>query len=236
MTETMLAEHAQVSRVVFPADFNTALATLEACYQTHGQIWTVVVPKGKVPQFFSEGEARQIVSRGALALPSLSHDTDRPELLLTAIGAYQLVEAAKASARLRQRGIGHRVIYLYEPGRLRKPRSRREQKHVLEATEIEEFFPSSARARVFLTHTRPEPILGMLAALHSGPQTVGLGFRNDGGTLDVAGMLWVNGCSWLHCLQAAAQTLNRSATDFLTPDELRALNAEIAPGLVLKQH
>ncbi len=48
MAEAMLGEPSHVSRVVFPPDHNTAAAVLEAVYQTRGQIWTLVVPKGSL--------------------------------------------------------------------------------------------------------------------------------------------------------------------------------------------
>lgn len=49
-------------------------------------------------------------------------------------------------------------------------------------------------ARLFVTHTRPEPVLGVLGPLHTGPRTSGLGYVNQGGTLSTPGMLFVN-CS-----------------------------------------
>jgi phosphoketolase len=233
MAESMLGEHAPVSRVVFPADTNTALATIEACFETHGQIWTAVVAKGQLPCRFGRDQARQLVDQGVLALDWLGFNAAEPELLLTAMGAYQLHEAIKASIRLKDLQVPHRVVYLFEPGRLRIPRSRREFAHALKDAIVEQLFPQAARARVFITHTRPEPILGILSRLHTGRYTAGLGFRNDGGTLDVDGMLWVNGCSWLHCLQAAAATLERPPAAFLNERELRALNGELAPADVL---
>ncbi|MFW6126013.1 MAG: xylulose 5-phosphate 3-epimerase, partial [Chloroflexota bacterium] len=45
MAEAMLGEVSQVSRVIFVADYNTAAVVMRELYQTHGQIWTLVVSK-----------------------------------------------------------------------------------------------------------------------------------------------------------------------------------------------
>ncbi len=98
---------------------------------------------------------------------------------------------------------------------------------------MSELFPEKIPARVFLTHTRPEPILGIPSCVHTGAKTAGLGFRNDGGTLNVGGMLWVNGCSWVHCLRAAASVLNDDESAFLNDRERSALNGHIAPDEII---
>jgi phosphoketolase len=233
LAEALLGEAAQVSRVVFPADFNTAVVSLASCYATHGQIWPMVVPKGEVPDLFRETEARKLMEDGAVVLDWLGHKDDDAGLALVAAGGYQLREITKASARLRERDVAHRVIYMIEPARLRVPRSRLEAAHVLPDEKVRELFPDRIRGRVLLTHTRPEVIVGMLSRIHTGPQTIGLGFRNDGGTLDVGGMLWVNGCSWAHCLRAAAHVSGVDEKTVLTADEVRALNGEEAPDQII---
>jgi phosphoketolase len=233
MTEAMLGEAAQVSRVIFPVDFNTAAVALADCYATHGQIWTMVVPKGKLPDLFSQAEAQRLMNDGAAFLDWLSYKDSDAGLALVAVGGYQLHEITRASLRLRERDIPHRVIYVIEPGRLRAPRSRREAAHVLSNDEVRTLFPDHARARVLLTHTRPEVIVGMMSRIHTGPQTIGLGFRNDGGTLDVGGMLWVNGCSWAHCLRAAASTSGIDEAKVLTAEERSALDGEQAPDQII---
>ena len=233
ITEAMLGEPAQVSRVVFPADYNTAAASLMKCYATQGEIWTLVVPKGSLPELFTPEEARNLVDDGAAAIDWLSHRPDDARLILIALGGYQLSEIAKASFRLRERDVAHLVVYILEPGRLRVPRSTREAEHVLSDEQIDSLFPASADCRVLLTHTRPEPVLGILSRIHTGPCTTGLGFRNDGGTLDTAGMLWVNGCSWAHCLRAAARAMKQDEALFLSGPERRALDGELAPDDVI---
>ena len=65
MAEAMLGEPSHVSRVLFPPDFNSAAAVMEAVYRTHGQIWTLVVPKAEViPDLLTPDEARRLVKDG----------------------------------------------------------------------------------------------------------------------------------------------------------------------------
>jgi hypothetical protein len=89
--------------------------------------------------------------------------------------------------------------------------------------------------RLFVSHTRPEPLLGVLEPLHTGAgKTVALGFLGKGGTLTIAGMLFVNGCTWAHVLARAAQTLGLAREDLLTAEELAVLDGREAPeGIVI---
>ena len=48
-----------------------------------------------------------------------------------------------------------------------------------------------------------------------------LGYRNRGGTLDVAGMLFANGCTWAHVLHAAAQLLAVAPDTLLDSEDCR---------------
>jgi phosphoketolase len=162
MTEAMLAESSDVSRVLFPADHNSAARTLMDCYRTHGQIWTLVAPKGEVPSLFTPDEAAQLVRDGGLALDWATFRAAEAKVLLIAAGAYQLGEVLKASRRLRERKIPHRTTYLLEPGRFRVPRSCGEREHLAPEPVVHSVLPASISARIFVTHTRPEPLLGML--------------------------------------------------------------------------
>ena len=48
-------------------------------------------------------------------------------------------------------------------------------------------------------------MLGILRRIDSGPaKTRALGYISRGGTLDVAGMLFANRCTWAHAVDAAA--------------------------------
>jgi phosphoketolase len=231
MAESMLSELSDVSRVVFPADYNTAAAVIQEVYQTHGQLWTIVATKLETsPDLFTPDEAERLLEQGALRLDWAGHEVERQNLVLTAMGSYQLEEVVKASNRLAERDVPHSVVYLLEPGKFRAPRSPSEREHVAADSLCEELYPPSVSARVFITHTRPEPILGTLHLLNTGyGRTSGIGFTGHGGTLTPAGMLFVNGCTWAHILAESARLLNVAREDLLTVQELAAIEGQICP-------
>jgi phosphoketolase len=234
MAEAMLAESSDVSRVLFPGDYNTAALTLDECYRTQGQLWTLVVPKGAVPNVFTPDEAAQLVRDGGMHLEWAGARPAEARIVLAAMGAYQLREVLKASRRLRERKIWHRTAYILEPGRFRAPRSRREQEHLASEAVVDSILPAFVAPRIFVTHTRPEALLGALQRLHTGPSTAGLGYRNQGGTLSVDGMLFVNRCTWAHVAAEAARLLEIPERDVLNEDEGNALRGEGNPASVLK--
>lgn len=230
MAEAMLGEPSHVSRVLFPPDFNGAAAVMEQLYRTHGQIWTLVVPKGDViPDLFTPEEARRLVKDGGLRLEWAGYQREQARIILVAVGAYQLMEMLKASRRLAERPIPHAVVYLLEPGRFRATRSIAEQAHQAPPDVIARLFPTKVTPRLFVTHTRPETILGLLGPLHTGSSTIGLGYTNHGGTLSTQGMAFVNRCSWAHCLRETARLLQISEAEVLSEDERRALDGKLSP-------
>jgi phosphoketolase len=216
---------------VFVPDSNTATTVLRGVFQTHGQLWTLVVPKGgEIPDLFTPSEAAQLVDHGALRLSWAGRDAARQEVVLTAVGAYQLEQVLVASARLADRGVAHSVVYLLEPGRFRGPRNDGEASHLAPEQVRADLYPDEVPARVFVSHTRPEAILGALQPLHTGWQhTAGLGFTNHGGTLNVAGLLYLNGCSWAHVLAETARVTDRPLDSLLEPAELDALARRRSP-------
>ena len=130
MAEAMLGETSQVSRVLFPADYNTAAVVLQGVYQTQGQLWTLVVPKADaIPDLFTPEEAERLLADGAFLLEWAGHKHEQARVVLTAVGAYQLEGVLKASSRLRVRDMPHAVIYMLEPGRFRAPRNAGERLH-----------------------------------------------------------------------------------------------------------
>lgn len=231
MAEAMLGELSDVSRVLFPPDYNATAIVMHHLYQTHGQIWTLVVPKMDIiADLFTPVEANRLFDQGALRLDWACHEVSRQRVVLTAVGAYQLEEVLKASFRLRERDISHSVVYMLEPGRFRLPRSEREAMHLAPASLRAELFPDSVPARVFVTHTRPEPLLGTLHPLHTGrDRTEALGFINQGGTLNVQGMLFVNRCSWAHIILAVSRILEMPKKELLTSDEISVLEGKASP-------
>ena len=231
LAEVLLGEHSDVSRVVFVPDFNVAAVTMRRLYDTHGQFWTLVVPKTPVvPDLFTPEEASRLLDQGALRLDWAGHDPARQRLVLTAVGAYQLEEVLKASARLAERDIPHTVICMLEPGRFRTPRTEGEEAHGVPVALREELYPDPVPLRLFVTHTRPEPLLGILEPLHTGAgRAAALGFLGKGGTLTIAGMLFVNRCTWAHALARAARMLGLAREDLLTAAELAVLDGGARP-------
>jgi hypothetical protein len=66
-----------------------------------------------------------------------------------------------------------------------------EREHQAPAAVQEALFPATVPHRLFVTHTRPEAIMGLLGALRRGMHISGLGYLNQGGTLNTPGMLYV---------------------------------------------
>ena len=231
MAEAMMGEASDVSRVVFVPDYNTAAVVTQTIYQTQGQLWTLVVPKSEVlADLFTPEEASQLLEQGAIRLDWAGHEAARQQVVLTAIGAYQLEQVLKASARLAEREVPHSVVYMMEPGRFRIPRSEGESDHVAPAALQAELYPDSVSPRLFVTHTRPEPLLGTLQSLNTGRnRTAALGFIGQGGTLAIDGMLVVNRCSWVHILAETARILELPREALLTSEELALAEGRAAP-------
>ena len=56
-----------------------------------------------------------------------------------------------------------------------------------------------------------------------------LGYVNEGGTLSTSGMLFINSCSWAHCVAEVAQLLGVPEERFRTEPELAALKGQLNP-------
>ena len=229
LPEALLGEMADTARVLFPIDANTAIASLRSVYASHGQIACLVTPKRAIPRRLTGEQAEQALVRGAA---HLAGDPAQAELQFVAIGAYQAGEALRACARLEARGRKACVTALLEPGRFRSGRDRIETAYGADDTECDLFFPRGV-ARIVLTHTRPEPMLGALRRLDGGPaRTRALGFINRGGTLDVFGMLFANRSTWAHALDAGAEILGYDHKEILSDVELRALDGRGDPNVL----
>ncbi len=228
LCEALLNEPADISRVMFPADYNTTVAGLSACYSTTGKIFTYVIPKSdNIANIFSEDASVKLVKQGGITLDQ--NKLDHAELILTAIGAFQLIETIKAAERLTRHGIKVAVNYLIEPGRFRQPRGRRELQYCVNHELRHTLFPEHILTRVFVCHARPEIMSGILRPLDTGNNTVFLGYTNHGGTLDTAGMLFVNRLSWGHILRVSAHSLHMSPSEILTSAEIDALEGRMNP-------
>ncbi|MFA7679443.1 MAG: xylulose 5-phosphate 3-epimerase [Pigmentiphaga sp.] len=200
--EALLGEMSDTSRVLFPVDGNTAIAALREVYGTRGQLACVVVSKRDVEHRFSPAQAEQLLEQGAAHLIGTPTEADFQYVV---VGAYQLDEALKAQRHWQRQGRRVCVTVVVEPGRLRMPRDDIEAAFVLDDDRLRALFPAGL-PRVMLSHTRPEPLLGVLRRMDEGPaRTRALGYISRGGTFDVAGMLFANRCTWAHAVAAAAE-------------------------------
>lgn len=189
--EALMAEMSDVSRVVFPADANSAVACLNECFQSRGQIWAMTVPKQTITNVLTQEQALSLIARGAIVLSA----DDEAQVQLVAVGAYQLQVCQKVEQQLLGMGVSVQLIYLLEPGRFRSPRDRLEQDHVATPQSLHKIFPDNCTLRVFVSHFHADYILGICRRLDMGPdRTLTVGYINRGGTLDTEGLLRANNC------------------------------------------
>lgn len=228
--EALLGEMGDTVRVLFPADHNSTLALLPQIYHARGQLACLVVPKRERPCVFDAGQAQQLARDGAIVVA----ETEGNEpLLLIANGSYQLAEMQRAAQRLGEAGFAFRLVYLQEPGRFRAPRDELEQRVVADGKLCERLFPGALRRRVLLTHMRPEVARGHLwPILPDAVQSAALGYRNRGGTLDGAGMLFANRACWADVLAACAGLLGVRRGKLLSAAEAAALAGKGDPAVL----
>lgn len=232
--EAMLGEMSDVSRVIFPADYNSTLAVLPSVFEERGRISCMVIPKRDRPCVFNSVEAETLAKHGALVVDEDTSAGEEP-LLLIANGAYQLSEAIRACERLRETGTPFRLVYVQEPGRFRQPRDPLEAAVGLTEFERERLFPHRMHRRVALTHMRPEVFRGHLHTLFPQPgHSRVLGYINRGGTLNEAGMLFANHCSWAHTLAACANVMDKPPGEWLSSAELAAVEGRGDAALITR--
>ncbi len=229
LAESMFCEYSDISRVVFPADYNSAMATIKDVYNTQGQVWSVVVPKQKSPVIFSKKEAENLQEDGGCNIAWAGFEHEKAIFAIIAIGSYQLVEALKASARLKEKNIPHIVSYIIEPGKFRSARDKWEEAHNAPRKIWDIVLPKNIKQALLATHTRPEVIAGALMPLFKGVNLKISGFINRGGTLSVAGMLFVNKCSWLHMVGNSSEMLGIDIKKMLSAKEINVLEGKDTP-------
>ena len=232
--EALLGEMNDVSRVVFPADYNSFMALLPSIYHSRGQIVCVVAPKRDHRTRFSAEQAQQLAQDGALVVAEVAGDNP---VLLIANGSYQLVQLELAAQRLQEQGVGYRLVYVQEPARFRKGRDRYEVEIEVDSSLHKQIFPDHYTHRIALTHMRPEVFRGHVSSLlpHTATSRV-LGYINRGGTLDDFGMLFANRCTWGHALQAYAQLSHSPLGQYLNADEAAAVSGTGDPTHLRPHH
>jgi len=229
VAEALLGEMSDTARVLFPADANSAVAALRGLYGRRGEIACLVTPIRELPLLTDGATAGELWARGAAVIHGALDET---EVQIVAVGAYQAHEALKAAARLESRGRRACVSVLLEPGRFRAPRDDIEAGFTATDAEVAAAFPPHL-PRLILTHTRPEPMLGLLRRLDGGPRrTSALGYVSRGGTLDVSGMLFANRCTWAHAAFEAAALIGSVPCDVLDDRECAALVGKAHPRIL----
>lgn len=224
--EALLGEMSDTSRVLFPVDANSAAAALRSVYRGRGQVACLIVSKRDMPHRLDAEAAERFVNIGAAHIDG---DPNGAALQLVTIGAYQLEEALKAAHRLKAHGRRVVVTAISEPGRFRAPRDPLEAEFTARDDQLASLFPPHL-PRLIVTHTRPEPMVGLLRRLDGGPKrTAAHGYISRGGTLDVSGMLFANRCSWAHLVDASARLSDWSRDELLTLAERNAIDGCGAP-------
>lgn len=202
--DVLMGEMSDIARVVYPPDSNSALACLNACYQTQGQVWAMTIPKGRLPAALESRQAEKLVMDGAIVL------SEGNDVQLIAVGAYQRQVCEAVAEDLDEQGISCGVVCLLEPGRFRDPRDGVEAEHQASGQNRAALFPNDVKLRVFVCHMRPESLLGVCRPLDLGrDRTLAFGYTNHGGTLDTAGLLLANGSDPQSVRQAIVSRLGK---------------------------
>ena len=156
--------------------------------------------------------------------------------MLTAVGAYQLGQLLRAAgvspSASRAHGRRHaRARTVPRPAQRGRGGAHGAGDAVAGA------FPDRCRGAFFVTHTRPEPMLGVLAPSHR-PRPRRGSATSARGARYVAGMLFVNGSSWAHAsrrprgcssCRASDSSTNRSAPRWTATPRRRASSCRRSP-------
>lgn len=221
LCEIMMGEMADVAPVYFPIDSSTGIATLATVYKSHNKVASIVIPKREILNKLTAEQAATALEQGAFVLKTQA----KADIQLIAIGAYQLDEVIKAEMYLAEKGIKCGIVAIIEPGRFRYSRDTYEQKVTHSEHSIKRIIPEIGK-RIFVSHTRADVLTGVLRRLDTGSSSLFMGYRNQGGTLDVLGMLYKNQQTWAHIVANAAKLLNRSEDDILDKALRAAINGK----------
>ncbi|NNM52581.1 MAG: xylulose 5-phosphate 3-epimerase [Pseudomonadales bacterium] len=218
LVEALAGEMSDMLRIIYPADALSAVMAIRSVYAERGRLGVLVIPKLELPVQMTLQQADELSREGACVL----QDPPGAMVDLVACGAYQLHEMLRVSQRLQERGHAARLVYMQEPFRFRAARDALEAIYV--SQRIQHYFSATAQARVFLIHGRPEAMLGHLRPLDLGPNRCAfMGYINQGGTLNVAGLLYANRCTYAHVLARLSGLLQQPAGFYLSQEELSAV-------------
>ena len=190
-SENWLCEMSDISPVYFPIDANTSKAILINLYKTRGKIAAMVASKKALPVVTTGDEAATAANNGVF----IAIKEPNADIQLIAIGGYQLQSCLKAAKLLQRESVKCEVVALLEPGRFRVPRDETEAEYCHDKVMID-LIIAPAPLRIVVSHTGEEVITGVLRRLDLGTEkTTFMGYKNQGGTLNLDGMLKVNGQS-----------------------------------------
>lgn len=203
--EVLINEMNDISRVIYPSDALSAAMCLSACYQTHGQIWAMTVPKQTLRSILNVEQAAYLIEVGAVYVSG----NRKAKIQLIAIGAYQLSVCLEVQNRLLADNIESELIYMLEPAKFRIPRDKHEASYVTEQNIVDELFGNDKHLRVFVCHFHPETIFSVCRPLDLGrDKCKSYGYINRGGTFDTDGLLLANQCNADFILSDIKKTLS----------------------------
>ncbi|MGM0632858.1 MAG: hypothetical protein ACQETO_06745 [Pseudomonadota bacterium] len=217
LSEAWMEEDADLAPVFFPIDANTAVAALYHLYGQRGRVAAVVTGKATLPVVLDGPGAERAVKDGAVLL---RHDPGA-RLQLIAVGAYQLQAVLRAAELLRAHDVACSVVAIIDPTRFRQSDA-----------ETGSIIPTVSH-RLFVCHTRAQPMSGALRCLDTGPERSRfMGYRNFGGAIDIFGTQFRNRQTWAHVVCEAAQLLGCNATEWLSDHQLAALDGREAADIL----
>jgi len=78
-------------------------------------------------------------------------------------------------------------------------------------------------------------MVGLLQPILACGAVAALGYRGRGGTLDMQGMLFANGCTWAHAVREVSRLLHIDLADLLSDTEIDAVDGVGDPAEIVGQ-
>lgn len=232
LSQALMFEPFDVSRVLFPVDSNSAEQTIKHVYSTKGKIFNLVIPKRSLKNSLTIDQADRLVSQGALVF----EESKNPVISINVIGGYQLEHALKAAERLNSNNISTRINIIIEPARFKAPSDSSESSHGASQELIDSMFKNS-NFNSFICHGHPDHYAGIFlngAAKNilNNSRNKFLGYLNKGGTLDIFGLMFANHCCWGDIVLESSLNLEIDPSKLLSEEELNALRRVGNPNIL----